>query len=72
MNVPPFTDVCGRLYDPRTDSSTTDYPCDNPARWDIVPVDGIHRYACGWHINTVLSDLVSRQMTDVSIKDLRE
>lgn len=64
--------ICGRMYDPSTDTTTFEYPCENPARWDIVPVDGIHRYACGIHINTVLSDLVSRRMADMTIKDLRE
>lgn len=64
--------ICGRVYDPSTDTTSTTFTCERPSRWDIVPVDGIHRYACGLHINTVLSDLIGRQMTDMTIKDLRE
>lgn len=60
------------MYDPSTDTTVLEYACDNQAKWDIVPVDGIHRYACGYHINTVLSDLVGNRMTDLTIKDLRE
>lgn len=67
-----YTIPCGRLYDPSTDTTNDLYPCDNWARWDIVPSDGIHRYACASHINKVLGELVGKSMTDMTFKDMRD
>lgn len=67
-----FQIPCGRLYDPRTDTSHDVYPCDAWSRWEIVPRDGLRHYACGQHINTVLAELVGKQRTDLTIRDMRE
>lgn len=64
-------DKCGRLYDPSTDTVSVLYPCGFPAVWDIVPRDGLHRYACGVHIGRTLSDVTTRSYTDLSVKNLR-
>lgn len=67
----PYTIACGRLYDPKTDTSTNFIACDNWARWNLVPSDGIHRYACASHLNQVLGELVGKQMMDLTVQDLR-
>ncbi len=65
------TTPCGRLYDPKTDNTTDLWPCNSFARWVIVPRDGVYRYACGLHVNTVLAELVDKKFTDLAIQDLR-
>ena len=66
-----YTIPCGRLYDPGTDTANDLFPCDYWARWEIVGRDGLYHYACGSHINKVLSDLVQDRRRDLTVRDLR-
>lgn len=63
---------CGRLYDPVYDTSTALFHCDEWAKWDVVPRDGLSRWACGKHINQVLAELVGRTPVDLTLKDLHD
>ncbi len=67
-----YTIPCGRLYDPDTDTSNDVFPCDSWARWDIEARNGLHYYACGSHINTVLADMVGNRRAQLVVKDMRE
>lgn len=62
---------CGRMYDPSVDDSFDLFPCESWARWEIVARDGLVHYACGSHINKVLSDLVQDRRADLAVRDLR-
>lgn len=66
-----YTIQCGRLYDPTTDSAHDTFPCEGFARWEVIGRDGLIHYACGSHINKVLSDIVGTRRVDLSVKDLR-
>lgn len=66
-----YTIDCGRLYDPSTDKNTTLYPCESWARWEIERRDGLKYYACGSHINIVLSGLVGSKRAQLVIRDMR-
>jgi len=71
MNDNAFTIPCGRLYDPEHDMRDNLFPCTMWATWEFVGRDGLKRYACGQHINTVLHDIVGDKRVDLTVKELR-
>ena len=71
MTTPKYSIPCGHMYDPRTDKSHTFYLCDNWARWELTPRDGIRRDGCSSHINKVLNDLVvDGKRIDITVMDM--